>query len=102
MAQRSAGPPPVDQLPEDEQFVLCHWAVQAVAEAMLIDYDAAFDLLSGAQEAGRLSICGTSMFAGVMVDGKWVVVEGRERITAATHEWQTLRALEREFEPSPE
>jgi hypothetical protein len=38
------------------------------------------------------------MFSGVQVDGRWVVVEGRANLTAATREWQALRALERQFE----
>ena len=41
---------------------------------------------------------GNSMFAGVQVDGRWVVVEGRQQITAAAREWQALRAMERQFE----
>jgi hypothetical protein len=85
------------QLPEDEQYVLCHWAVQAVAAAMLITEDQATDLLAGACDAGRLSILGNGHFAGVQVDGKWIVVEGRRRLTEATHEWQTLRAMEEQF-----
>jgi hypothetical protein len=87
-----------DRLTEDEQYVLCHWAVQAVAESMLITEDQATDLLAGANEAGRLAILGNGYFAGVQVDGKWVVVEGRANLTRATREWQTLRALERQFE----
>jgi hypothetical protein len=82
------------QLPEDEAFVLCHWAMQAVAEGMLISEDAAMDLLIRAQEQGRLEILGTSRFAGVQCDGKWLIIAGRDRITEATHEWQTLRAME--------
>jgi hypothetical protein len=87
-----------DRLTEDEQFVLCHWAVQAVAEGMLITEDQATDLLKHANDAGRLAILGNRHFAGVQCDGQWLVVEGRARLTAATHEWQTLRELEREFQ----
>lgn len=86
------------QLSEDEQYVLCHWASQAVAEGMLISEDAAVDLLAAACDAGRLSILGNSYFAGVQCDGKWLVVEGRARLTAVTREWQTLRAMEAELE----
>jgi hypothetical protein len=86
------------QLPEDEQYVLCHWAVQTVAEAMRITEDEATGLLAAACDQGRLAILGNGHFAGVMVDSKWVVVEGRERITSATHEWQTLQAMERQLE----
>jgi hypothetical protein len=86
------------QLPEDEQFVLCHWAVQAVAESMLITEDQATDLLRNANDAGRLAIAGNSHFVGLQVDGKWIVVEGRANLTRATHEWQVLRELDREFE----
>jgi hypothetical protein len=82
------------QLPEDEAFVLCHWEMQAVAEGMLISEDAASDLLIRAEEQGRIEIVGTSKFAGVRCDGLWLVVVGRQRITDATHEWQTLRAME--------
>jgi hypothetical protein len=86
-----------DRLTDDEQFVLCWWSVQALAEALLIAEDAAKDLLEGAYDQGRVQILGNSYFAGVQVDGRWIVVEGRTRITQATHEWQTLRALERDL-----
>jgi hypothetical protein len=88
---------PVSKLPPDEQDVLCHWAVTAVAESMLITRDQALDLLVNAHEAGRLDIAGNRHFVGVQVDGKWIVVVGRGRLTEATHEWVTLRDLEREF-----
>jgi hypothetical protein len=87
-----------DRLTVDEQFVLCTWSVQALAEELLISEDAATELLEAAYAQGRVQILGNNYFAGVQVDGRWVVVEGRARITQATREWQTLRALEREFE----
>jgi formylmethanofuran dehydrogenase subunit C len=73
-------------LPPDEQYVLCHWAVQAVAAGMFITDDQATDLLRNANDAGRLAITGNNHFAGVQVDGQWVVVEGRARLTEATRE----------------
>jgi hypothetical protein len=87
-----------DRLPEDELFVLCTWSVQAVAADLGISFDDAVELLEAAYAQGRVQILGNSMFSGVQVDGRWVVVEGRTNLTAATREWQTLRALEREFE----
>jgi hypothetical protein len=89
--------PPFSQLPEDEQFVLSHWAVQAVAAGMFIDDDQATELLRNAHEAGRLEIAGNNHFAGVQVDGQWIVVEGRARLTEATNEWQTLKAMEQDL-----
>jgi hypothetical protein len=73
-------------LPEDECFVLCHWAVTALAEDLRIDQDEAMALVAAADEQDRVRIAGTRMFAGVMVDGQWVLVVGRARITEATRE----------------
>jgi hypothetical protein len=87
-----------DELPKDEQTVLFHWTVQALAESMLITEEQAVDLLDNANQAGRVAIRGNDYFAGVEIDGKWVFVQGRRRLTEATHEWQTLRFLERQFE----
>jgi hypothetical protein len=89
--------PPPSRLPPDEQDVLCHWSVNEVAESMLITREQALDLLVNANEAGRLSIAGNRHFVGVQVDGKWIVVVGRDRLTAATNEWVTLRELDRQF-----
>jgi hypothetical protein len=89
-----------DRLTPDEQFVLCWWSVQALAEELKISEDAAEALLEAAYHEGRIQILGTSMFAGVQCDGRWVVVEGRTRITEATHEWQTLRAMKHQLEDS--
>ena len=89
--------PPADRLPNDELFVLCTWAVQAVADDLGIDEDDAYALLGAAEQGGRVQVLGNSYFAGVQVDGKWVVVEGRARITLATREWQTLRAMKRQL-----
>jgi hypothetical protein len=86
------------RLPEDELFVLCTWSVREVAADLRIDFDAATELLEAAYEQGRVQILGTSMFAGVQVDGKWVVVEGRARLTEATREWQVLRALKHQVD----
>jgi hypothetical protein len=86
-----------DRLPDDELFVLCTWAVQAVAADLGIDEDA-YGLLGAAEAQGRIQVLGTSMFAGVQVDDRWVVVEGRANLTRATQEWQTLRAMERQLE----
>ena len=85
-------------LPADEQYVLCHWSVQALADELKIAYDAAQDLMAAAYAQGRVEIIGNGYFAGVQVDGRWVVVEGRANLTRATRQWQTLRALERQFE----
>ena len=87
-----------DRLPVDEQYVLCHWSVEAIADELKISFDAAADLLEAAYAQGRIQILGTGYFAGVQVDGRWIVVEGRARITEATHEWVTLRALERDLD----
>jgi hypothetical protein len=87
-----------DRLPDDELFVLCTWAVQAVAADLGISEDDAYALLGAAEAQGRIQILGTSMFTGVQVDGRWVVVEGRARLREATREWQTLRAMDRELE----
>ena len=54
-------------------------------------------LLEAAYAQGRVQILGNGYFAGVQCDGRWVVVEGRARITQATREWQALRQLERQF-----
>ena len=90
--------PPADRLPDDELFVLCTWAVQAVAAELHISEDDAYGLLGTAEQGGRVQVLGNSYFAGVQVDGEWVVVEGRARITLATREWQTLRAMKRRLE----
>ena len=87
-----------DRLTVDEQFVLCTWSVQAVAEDLKISEEAATDLMEAAYHQGRIQILGNGMFAGVQVDGRWVVVEGRANLTRATQEWQTLRAMERQLE----
>jgi hypothetical protein len=87
-----------DRLPDDELFVLCTWAVQAVAADLGISEDDAYALLGAAEAQGRIQVLGNSYFTGVQVDGRWVVVEGRARLTLATREWQTLRAMERQFE----
>jgi hypothetical protein len=89
---------PGDKLPVDELYVLCHWSVQALAADLAIAEDAAADLLEAAYDQGRVQILGTSMFAGVQCDGRWVVVEGRARLREATREWQALRAMERQFD----
>jgi hypothetical protein len=90
--------PPADRLPPDELFVLCTWAVQAVAADLRISEDDAYGLLGTAEQGGRVQVLGNDYFAGVQVDGEWVVVEGRARITLATREWQTLRAMKRQLE----
>jgi hypothetical protein len=87
-----------DQLPVDEQFVLCTWSVDALADELKISFEAATDLLEAAYAQGRIQILGNSFFAGVQCDGRWLVVEGRANLTRATREWQTLRALERQLE----
>ena len=93
---RPAGPQH-DRLPGDELIVLCTWAVQAVVADLGIDEDDAYALLENAQAGGRVQILGNHQFAGVQVDGRWVVVEGRARITEATREWQTLRELKHQL-----
>jgi hypothetical protein len=88
---------PPDRLTADEQFVLCWWSVQALAEELLISTDAATELLEAAYHQGRVQILGNSYFSGVQVDGRWLLVEGRARIAQATREWQTLRAMKRQL-----
>jgi hypothetical protein len=87
-----------DRLPADEQFVLCQWSVEALADELKISEEAAADLMEAAYAAGRVQIIGNGYFCGVQCDGRWVVVEGRANLTRATQEWQTLRAMQREFE----
>jgi len=87
-----------DLLPSDEVVVLGTWACQALADELVISEEEAKDLLAAAYAQGRVQVLGTSMFAGVQCDGRWVVVEGRANLTAATREWQTLRAMERQLE----
>jgi hypothetical protein len=89
--------PVADALTGDEQFVLCWWSVQALAEELLISTDAATELLEAAYAKGRVQILGNDYFAGVQCDGKWILVEGRARITQATREWQTLRAMKHQL-----
>jgi hypothetical protein len=101
MVQRPSAHPLADErdrLPVDEQFVLCTWSVDALADELKISFEAATDLLEAAYHQGRIQILGNSYFAGVQCDGRWLVVEGRANLTRATQEWQTLRAMEREFE----
>jgi lipid-binding SYLF domain-containing protein len=93
--------PEGERLPVDEQFVLCCWSVDAVADELKISAEAAADLLEAAYHQGRVQIIGNGMFCGVAVDGRWLVVEGRANLTRATEQWQTLRAMERQFEPPP-
>jgi len=45
--------------------------------------------------AWRSSATATS--PGVACDGRWILVEGRARITQATREWQTLRAMKHQL-----
>jgi hypothetical protein len=72
--------------------------VVALAESLLIDEDQAADLLFKAHEAGRVSILGNDVFAGVQVDGQWIAVEGRENLRHAAQAYMTLRFMERQFE----
>ena len=81
-----------------EQNILAHHSVEALAEAMLISVDAACDLLFKANEAGRVAILGNDYFAGVQVDGQWIVVRGRDWLRQAAQEYATLRFMERQFE----
>lgn len=60
---------PPDQLTGDEQFVLCWWSVQTLAEELLISEDAAEELLEAAYAQGRVQILGNDYFAGVQCDG---------------------------------
>jgi hypothetical protein len=55
------------------------------------------ELLEAAYAKGRVQILGNDYFAGVQCDGKWILVEGRARITQATREWQTLRAMKHQL-----
>ena len=87
-----------DRLPDDELLVLCTWAVQAVAADLGIDEDDAYGLLGAAEAQGRIQVLGNSYFAAVQCDGRWVVVEGRARLTLATREWQTLRHMQRQLD----
>jgi hypothetical protein len=85
-------------LPPDEQFVLAHWSVEALADELQISYDAAKDLLEAAYSQGRVQMIGNSSLAGVTCDGQWVVVESRARLAESTREWQVLRHMKRQFE----
>jgi hypothetical protein len=91
-----------DWLPSDELFVLCTWAVQALAAELAIDEGDAYALLARAEAQGRIQVLGNSYFTGVQCDGKWVVVEGRARLTLATREWQTLRHMQRQLDDQEE
>jgi hypothetical protein len=91
-----------DLLPSDEVVVLGTWACQALAAELAISEEEAKDLLAAAYDQGRVQVLGNSYFAGVQCDGRWVVVEGRARITAATREWQTLRHLQCQFDNQEE
>lgn len=87
-----------DRLPVDQQVILGKWSVEQVAENLAIDYDEARDLMERAFEQGRIQMLGTSQFAGVQVDGRWVLVVGRYQLQQAAHEWAALRAMERDLE----
>jgi hypothetical protein len=87
-----------DRLPDDELFVLGAWAVQKLAADLGIDEDDACALLEAAYAQGRVQVLGNSHVAGVAVDGRWVVVEARGRLTEATHQWRALRHMQRQFE----
>jgi hypothetical protein len=78
--------------------VLCHWACEALAAELGISVDDARAALATAEAQGRVQVLGTSMFAGVQCDDRWVVVEGRANLTRATGEWLALLAMERQFE----
>jgi hypothetical protein len=86
------------RLPWDQQVVLGSWACDAVADDLGISYDDAKDLLAAAHEQGRVQMLGNSRIAGVAVDGRWVVVEGRYQLQQAALEWATLRMLDRQFD----
>jgi hypothetical protein len=91
-----------DQLPTHQQVVLCHWSVQAVAADLGISYDDAVSLMADAYHQGRVQVLGNDWFAGVQVDGRWVVVEGRYQLQQATQEWLDLLAMDRQFtDPDP-
>jgi hypothetical protein len=89
--------PPAPLLPADELYVLCHWACEALAADLSISVDDAKAALAVAESQGRVQVLGNGYFAGVQCDDRWVVVEGRARITQATHEWQTLCAMEQDL-----
>jgi hypothetical protein len=90
-----------DRLPVDQQVILGAWSVQALADDLKISEEAARDLLEAAYAQGRVQMLGNSHFAGVAVDGRWVVVESRYQLQQAAHEWATLRAMERQFTDEP-
>jgi len=102
MAQQPPGHPRVEQLPVDEQVVLGKWAVEMFAAEMGYDDAAARSGLELAYHQGRVQMVGDDHTAGVLLDGRMLVAETRARLTEATREWQTLRAMERQFEPPPE
>ena len=86
------------ELSLDQLQVLCRWSAQALADELHISLEAAGDLLEAAYDQGRVEIKGNDLFAGVMVDGRWLVVEGRYQLQQATTEWLTLQFLDRQFE----
>jgi hypothetical protein len=87
-----------DQLPDDEQVVLGKWAVEAFAAEMGYDDDAARAGLEVAHRQGRVQMAGDAHLAMVLLDGRTLVAETRARLQEATHEWQTLRHMKRQFE----
>jgi hypothetical protein len=97
MDEEASDQPPALSLPEDELYVLCHWACQALAEDLRITLDDAKAALEAAYNQDRVQILGNAWFAGVSCDDRWLVVEDRFRITEATYVWATLRHMEEEL-----
>jgi len=89
--------PPAHPMPEDEFYVLCHWACETLAVELAISVDDARDALAAASAQDRIQVLGDARFAGVLCDDRWVVVESRDRITEAAREWATLRAMEQDL-----
>ena len=83
----------LDRLTDDEQVVLGKWAVEAHAVEMGYDYDTARVSLEGAYRQGRVQMVGDDHTAGVLLDGRMLVVETRARLAEAAHEWATLRFM---------
>lgn len=89
---------PADRLPIVEQNIIAYASVVALADSLLISTNDATDLLFRANEQGRIAIIGNNQFAGVQLDGKWLVVKDRDWLRRAAQEYVTLQAMERQFE----
>jgi hypothetical protein len=89
---------PADRLPIVEQNILAYASTVVLAEELLISETDAVDLLAAAHDQGRVAIVGNNLFAGVQVDGQWIVVKGRDWLRHAAQAYMTLQYMERQFD----